>query len=147
MWGTKAPFSHVAIKMMDGDTDQTVYYQASGLMVNCVGEDEFLAAETIVCKKDVIVSDKVFKAGKSFAINQLGKPYNMMAILGFAWQILLSRVGIKINNPFKADGNQYVCSQFAAAFIDASENINLDVTDMTPKTLFDSLKDLPAIWN
>ena len=147
MWGLKAPFSHVAVKMVDGDTGQVVYYQASGLAVNCVPEAQFLSEETIVKQKDVQVSDAAFKAGKTFAINQLGKPYSMPEIFGFALQILLGMVGIKIQNPAKNDGSQWVCSEFGAAFIEACDNIELDVSDMTPLALSEAISTLPDQWS
>lgn len=146
IWGTKAPFSHVAVRMTDGDTGQVVYYQASGLAVNCVPEAQFLSDETIVYQKDITVSDAVYKAGKTFAINQLGKPYDIMAILGFALQILLGMIHIKISNPFKSDGSEYVCSQFAAAYIDACDNVELDIRNMDPPALFAVLPTLPDNW-
>jgi len=147
MFGLKAPFSHCSVKMIDGDTGQTVYYQASGLAINCVSEAEFLSKETIVYQKDVTVSDAVFKAGKTFAINQLGKPYYIMAILGFALQILLGMIHIKIKNPCKINGSEYVCSQYAAAYIDASDNIDLDVREMQPMALFEAMPTLPDNWS
>lgn len=146
MWGLKTPFSHVAIKMMDGDTNQAVYYQASGLNVNCVSEPEFLSLETIVDYKDIQVSDKVYIAGKTWAITQLGKPYSILAIMGFALQILLGMVKIQIKNPFKATNDAYVCSQFAAVYIEACDNVDLDVTEMTPKLLYNALSTLPNTW-
>src|SRR5271165_1117797 len=126
MWGLNTDFSHVAVRMVDGDTGQIVYYQASGLTINCVSEAQFLSEETIVDRKDVQVSDAVFIAGKTFAINQLGKPYSILAILGFAWQIIIGKFGINISNPEKNNGSQYVCSQFAAAYIEACDNVKLD---------------------
>jgi len=108
MLGLKTPFSHCSVRMVDGDTGQVVYYQASGLSVNCVSEAEFLGVETIISENAYIVSDSVYVAGKTFAINQLGKPYDIGAIFGFALQILLGTIHIKIKNPFKANGSEYV---------------------------------------
>lgn len=146
MLGLNTPYSHVAVKMVDGDTGQTVYYQASGLQVNCIGDTEFMAIEQIIYQKDVQVSDAIFVKGKTFAINQLSKPYNVMAIFGFGLQIALRVIGIKINNPFKADGSQWVCSQLGGAYIDECEGLNLDITNMTPKALYDVMPSVPSVW-
>lgn len=143
IFGLKTPFSHVAIKMIDGDTGQMVYWQASGLAVNCVGEAEFLSKETIIYQKDLTISDSAFVTGKTFTINQLGKPYSILAILGFALQILFGMLYIKISNPFSFNGSQYVCSQLAAAYLDACEDINLDVTNMTPLAFYQAIQSLP----
>ena len=147
MFGLKTPFSHVAVKMVDGDTNQVVYYQASGLEVNCVSEAEFLNAETIVFQKEVQASDAVFISGKTFAINQLGKPYSILAILGFAIQIVLGAIHIKVQNPFRSDGSQYVCSQFAGAYIEACKNIKMDITDMTPLALYNAMPNISTDWS
>jgi hypothetical protein len=133
--------------MTDGDTGQAVYYQASGLSVNCVPEAQFLSLETIISQKDVTVSDKVFAAGKTFAINQLGKPYDIAAIFGFALQIGLGLIRIQIKNPFKETGSSWVCSQLVAGYIEACDNIALDVTDMTPKALYILMPNLPETWS
>lgn len=146
-WALKTPFSHCAVKMVDGDTGQVVYYQASGLAVNCVCEAEFLSVETVVYQKDVQVSDAAYVAGKTFAITQLGKPYSISAILGFAWQLIQAARGIKISNPEANNGSQWVCSQLAAGYIEACDNITLDVSDMTPKALYDAMPSLPSIWD
>ena len=140
------PFSHVAVKMVDGDTNQVVFYQASGLTVNVVSEESFMNEEVIIYQKDIFVSDKVYIAGKTFAIAQLGKPYGIPAIFGFVAQIALSKIGIKIENPAKSNGSQFVCSQFAAAYIEAADGITLDVTDMTPKALYEVIQTLPYLW-
>ncbi len=92
-------------------------------------------------------SDAVFISGKTFAINQLGKPYSILAILGFAAQIILGAIHIKISNPFKSNGSQYVCSQFAGAYIDACENIDLDITDMTPLALYNAMSGISIDWS
>jgi hypothetical protein len=139
MLGLGTPFSHVAIKLIDGDTGQTVIYQASGLAVNCVSESEFLSQEVIIDQKDFQINDNKFIAGKAWAIAQLGKPYGVMAILGFALQIILGIVGIKINNPFKENGSSWVCSQLASGFLEVCEDIDLDLTNMTPKALYSAL--------
>jgi len=147
MLGLNTPFSHCSVKMVDGDTGLIVYYQASGLVVNCVSEAEFLSKETIIYQKDVVASDNVYRAGKTFAINQLGKPYDIMAIFGFALQILLGLVHINIKNPFKINGSEYVCSQFAAAYIDECDSISLDVREMTPKALYEVMPTLSENWS
>jgi hypothetical protein len=146
MWGLKTPYSHVAIKMVDGDTNQVVYYQASGLSVNCVSQAQFLSKETIIYQKDISVSDKVYIAGKTFTIIQLGKPYAIMAILGFAWQVLCEAINVRMSNPIKATDASWVCSQLGAGYIDACENIQLDMTNMTPKALYELMPTLPDIW-
>ena len=146
MFGLKTPFSHVAIQMTDGDTGQVVYYQASGLSVNVVSEAQFLSSEKIINIVDFAVSDKVFSTGKAFAISQLGKPYSALAILGFALQILLGMAHIHITNPFRADGSSWVCSQLGAGYIDAADNLNLDVSEMTPLALYAAVQKLPNTW-
>ena len=146
MWGLKTPFSHVAIKVADEGTGQAMIAQASGLSVNYVSEEEFLSVETVIYQKDIQVSDAVYLAGKKWINSQLGKPYNIAAIFGFALQILLGMIGIKISNPFKEDGSSYVCSQLAAAYISECEKISLDVTNMTPLALYQVMPSLPEVW-
>jgi hypothetical protein len=147
MFGLKTPFSHVAIKMTDNDTGQLIIYQASGLNINCVVESEFLLKEVIVYEKIVQISDNAFIAGKTFIISQLGKPYYLLAILGFAIQISLGVFGIKISNPARIDGSEYVCSQLGAAYVEACDNIELDIRNMSPLALYNAVQSLPDVWS
>lgn len=147
MWGTSAPFSHVAVQMTDSDTGQTVIYQASGLAVNCVCQEELLNVEDIVYQKDFQINDQAFIAGKSFLIAQLGKQYNISAIFGFAYQILMLKLFNKsVPNPARADGSEWVCSWLIAQFINVADKDTLNVNEMTPIKLYEAVPNLPNNW-
>ena len=146
MWGLGTPFSHVAVRVVD-EFDEVLYYQASGLTVNCTAELQFLQTEDIVASFDFELAPHVYTAGMRFAKEQLGKPYSMLTILGFAYEIALSKIGINTNNPVQNTGNAYVCSQFAAAFIKAADNLEVgDISQDTPKALYERMPTLPKVW-
>jgi len=146
MAATKASFSHAAVKITDEETGKVEYWQASNLSVNIVSEEMFLSEETIVFQKNVTLSNEDFIKGKSFLEQSLGKPYSMPMIFGFALTLLASMVGIKINNPAKADGSQWVCSTLVAAFVNFADNQNLVLNDMTPAALYAAVQTLPDTW-
>ncbi len=148
MKALNTPFSHVAVLMKDDTTDREIIYQASSLSVNAITKENFLQEETIIAQYDFSVSDAIFKNGMCFAEDQLGKPYDIKAILGFAIQIILGLIGIKIHNFLAKPGQEYVCSMFGAALAEKATNVDLgDLSDMTPKTLFDNINKLPKVWN
>lgn len=141
----KTPYSHVAIKMIDDETGQTVIYQASHTMVNEMSEEVFLAQEEIIDQFNFSVSPAVKKAVKTFAIANLGKPYGVLSIVGLAYVQALKLVNVNIHNPFKEVGQTYVCSQFVAAILKNCTNVMLDmpIDDITPKDLYPMVQKLP----
>lgn len=141
----RTTFSHVAIRMVDLETNQDIVIQASHTLVNEMSWTEFLAQEKVIYQFDFLADDETKKLIKTFAINNLGKPYGVMSILGLSLVQLLSFIGIKITNPFKDSGKTYVCSELISAILQSVDGVILpqDVEDMTPKSLFPLVQSLP----
>jgi hypothetical protein len=142
-------YSHVAIRMKDSETGQIVYYQASHTMVNEMSEYEFLSQETIIDRFDFQVDYQIKVAAKTFAINNLGVPYGVLSILGLALVQAAKWIGISIHNPFKQNGQTYVCSQFVATMLETVDGVNLpeNIDDITPADLYPIVQNLPKVWN
>src|ERR1017187_1265933 len=111
-WAEHTDYSHVAIRMIDSETQLPIYYQSSHTMVNCMGEEEFLAEEKILNSFEFQIDDSLQVALHAFAIKQLGKPYGVVSTVGLGWVQLNKLFGRKTTNPFKQVGATYVCSQF-----------------------------------
>lgn len=146
MWAERVPYSHVAIKMIDSETKQTIIFQASGTIVNEVEESEFLSQEILIQEFKFDVSPDLKFSAKMYAISNLGKPYGTLSALGLAVVQVASWLGLKIKNPFSDGSRSFVCSEFIASLLKNVDNIDLPDTtdDMTPAKLFDVVKNLPS---
>lgn len=142
----KTPYSHVYLKYTDGDLNRTVYFQASHTLVNYMSEDTFLAQEKVIKEFAFEVSDESFLAMQQFALDNAGKPYGSLQILGLAWVQLGLLFGLQFHNPFNDAGNTWVCNQLQAALLQKCENIQLPMplNDMSPKDMYDMVSKLPT---
>lgn len=148
MFTEKTPYSHVAIKMTDNSTNEVIYYQASHTMVNEMSEAEFLSQEKIVYSFDFNVDSSIKLAAQKFAIENLGVPYGTLSILGLAYVQSAKWLGFNVSNPFKDNGETYVCDQFIATMLIKVDGLILpkDINDLTPKDLYPIIQAMPKQW-
>jgi hypothetical protein len=141
----KTPYSHVYLKYSDSGLQRIVYFQASHTYVNIVGENVFLAEETIVQEFNFNVSDISFLAVQQFVVDNAGKPYGVLEICGLALVQLASLINWRIKNPFQDAGKTWICDQLVAALLSACENVQLPmpINDLTPKDVFALVSQLP----
>jgi hypothetical protein len=146
LWALKTPYSHVYLKYHDDYTSRVVYYQASHTLVNYMGQATFLSQETVIQEFVFNVSDANFLAIQQFAIDNAGKPYGVLEIIGLAMVIACAKVGIKVNNPFKDAGSTWICDQLVAGILNSCDGVNLPVglNNMTPLDAFNLVKTLPT---
>jgi hypothetical protein len=147
MWAEGTPYSHVSIRMTDDETGQIVYYQASHTFVNVMEEVEWLTQETIVDRFDFQVNQAVKDSLKAFAIANLGKPYGLLSILGLSYVQIMSWFRVKVNNPFRDEGQTFVCSQFAAALLEQCSDVSIpeNINNITPKDMHILISSLPKV--
>jgi hypothetical protein len=114
----KSKFSHAYIRIFDDYSQRWIIYQASGIVVNCIGVKQFNSIENICVEFEIPISiDKKIKTVQ-FAIDLLGTPYGIKTILGIGIVKLAHIFGKRIENPF-ADGNKsMVCSKLTACILD-----------------------------
>ena len=145
MFAERTDFSHVYVRIKDAQAKRLVHYQASHTFVNYMGEKVFKSQETTTREFDFIVSDRSFVKIQQFAIDAMGKPYGVLSILGLAYVQILKYFGIKKSNPFRDNGETYVCSQLVASILKTCENVKMpeNINDITPKDLFDIVSKLP----
>jgi hypothetical protein len=137
-----SPISHVYIRFdLDGIP---VVFQASGLKINLVS-DALFNSEEIVCKEFTLpISSENKEALKTFSINQLGKPYNIMGIFGMGLVRIGQLLGIKIKSPFKYNGSSDFCSELVSYILKTYENINIgdNPADESPQSVLNLLSKL-----
>ena len=134
--------------MLDDESGEMIYYQASHTQVNAMTEATWLTQEAIVFAFTFNVADPIAKNIKSFALKALGIPYGVLGIFGLAIVMAAKFIHIKMHNPFKEIGKTYWCSAFVAAILEnvkelqTKENLN----DLTPVDLLPMIKSLPTTW-
>ena len=141
----RTPYSHAYLKYQDVNLNRTVVYQASHTLVNYMSEATFLAQETVVQEFTFNVSDAAFLAMQQFAVDNAGKPYGVLEIIGLGLVELALAVGIKMHNPLKEAGSTWICDQLVAALLSNCANVKLPMPldDMTPKDVYTLVSSLP----
>lgn len=136
------PFSHVYIKFKTDSFDRVLIYQASGLLVNFIGESRFAVEENVITEFSLEVSEDTFIKTVQFAIDNAGVPYGISQIFGILYVKALALFGVKAKNPFRNGNSNYVCSELVAQIL--KEIIGLDVQYdldlITPKEVYELLK-------
>lgn len=143
------PFSHVYLKFKVDSFDRVLIYQASGLAVNFMAEQRFLAKEIIVAEFQFEVLEATFNETMQFAIDQVGVPYGILQIFGILYTKALGLIGIRVKNPFPNGRSNYVCSELVAQILKEIMGLDVeyDLDLITPKEIFEFLQknNIPEI--
>jgi len=141
--GTK--YSHVYLKYKADWADRDVYFQASHTSVNFMNSVHFLGEEIVIQEFEFQVSDEKFSRMQNFCLDNSAKPYGILCIFGFAYKIVLNRLGFKVHNPIRNAAQTPVCSQLIAELlVDLDVPLSMDIEDITPLDLFPIIKALPT---
>ncbi len=132
---TWSPFSHAYIRYENSYADRNEIFQASGLVLNFIGETLFDTKEDIYAEFSIPISEATKLKTIQFAIDNVGKPYAMGQIVGFPIVWFMGLFGKKINNPFYSGGN-YFCSELVCDVLNEINGTTLDSSVMTPKDAY-----------
>ena len=118
-----SPISHAYIRFeLNGIP---VVFQASGLKINLVSEALFDSVEFVYKEFTLPIEEDKKKLLIEFAINQLGKPYNIWGILGMSIVRMGQLIGIKISSPFPYNGSSDFCSELVAYILETYDGIDI----------------------
>lgn len=109
---TKSKVSHVYSRVNTGSME--LIYQASGLTVNYTAIPVFLEKNVVIEEYEIEVSDEQFDAAKKIRQSQVGKPYSVIQLIGFAWVLGCRKFGKTVKNPFGNGPHAYVCCEIIA---------------------------------
>jgi hypothetical protein len=130
-----SPFSHAYVKF-DIPKIGNVIFQASGMKVNLIGEDLFNSKEFIYEEFALPITKKRKIELVKFAVGQLGKPYNVVGILGMVYVRAGQLFGIHLNSPFPYTGSSDFCSEVVAHILETYEDLDLgNVADDSPQAV------------
>ncbi len=141
----KVPYSHVYVKFWSNSLNRWIIYQSSHSAVNFMGETLFNSEEIIFQEFNFEVSRSLRDQMMNFCMDNAGKPYGTLSVIGLAWVQIVSYFGKTIHNPFKDAGQTFVCSQLVAALL-MNSGIKIDnLDDMTPNDLYEIVTNLPEV--
>lgn len=105
MWQGGTPYSHVYLRVHSSYTNETLVYQASHGLVNCMHYDNFLAKNVVVDEFVVDIDQEGLRYCLKRAQQLLGRPYGYLGLL----KLGLRKIGIK----WPGDGLKTLhCSEF-----------------------------------
>lgn len=137
LWeNTKYSHAYVIFPLEKYDTN--LIYQASGSMVNFMGEKAFMEKHKPVYMYEVIIDENAYYRAMDYSIKHAGYKYAFKQIIGIMFMRFAKWFGKKISNPF--DGKGYICTELVAEIVN-----NLEVSDVSISTEDVGLKELHAI--
>lgn len=134
-------FSHAYIRIPSPYLERDFYFQASGLMVNFMGTEQFKLRETVVREFEFEISEESKKKLWQFAIDNAGKPYAIKQLFGDLWVVLGKLLGKRWKNPFPNGQNMFVCIEIDYAVMQNILGIDLKI-DPDSIDLYDVYKYL-----
>lgn len=137
---TWCKFSHTYIRYEDIYAKRNIVFQAKGLLVNFIGKPLFDSAEDIYAEFEIPLTKKTKLKTIKFAIDNVGKPYAVMQIVGFMWVMLANLFGKRVNNPFY-NGSSYFCSELVTDILEEIKSVDdtMDASTATPKDVYNFL--------
>lgn len=136
MKGYDIPYDHVYIKWSSDNLKRDIIYQASGTKVNFMSPKIFNDENIIIKEFSFVINNRVEVL--QFCIDNAGIPYGFKQVFGLAWVRINELLGKKIENPFRDQGNTYVCCELAATILKNFTNMKIseDLDTINPKELF-----------
>jgi hypothetical protein len=145
MTGYDTPFDHVYIRWHSDKLNRDIIYQASGTMVNFMGQ-QFFDNNIIIDEFPVPITSAKKLSMIQFAMDNSGKPYGIKECFGLAWVRICQMFGKTVSNPFTADGSTYVCSELVGYILDTYDgmDINTNIANITPLMVYNYLLQIKA---
>jgi hypothetical protein len=138
-WAQGTPFSHTYIRFYSSKFDRWLVYQASKTAVNFMEYVHFLENNEVVQEFNIPISDEQKTELITFAIDTVGRPYSMKALIGLG----LKELGININCLINSGDASYICSELVVRSLqDIEIATNFSNPDsVTPRELFEYLNN------
>lgn len=111
-------FSHAYIRIRSESLDRDLIYQATGAGVNFVGTALFDQAAQVVEEYQIEISEETRKKLLQWCVDNSGKPYGRLQILGIGLVMLAKLVKLRIKNPFPNGSGAYVCCELVYAALE-----------------------------
>ena len=134
---TKSKASHAYFRF--GIDNEEVVCHANGTGVNFDYYKTFIKKNSVVKEYELLLTQENEKKVIAYVISQLDKPYDKLAVVGFAWVLINKAFGRKIKNPIR-NKSAYFCSELtleALKIVNFKGLDSLDRETTTPEDLME----------
>lgn len=137
-------FDHAYIRYHSNSLDRDIIYQSIWKGVEFVGNSVFRSLATPVEEYELDITDFQYKSLMQFCIDNSGKSYDLLGVLGLGLSKILKKIHININNPVSNGTNLEFCSEIIARCLNQvdSKDFSLDAENVSPKDLNIIVKSL-----
>lgn len=135
--GTK--FSHAYIKVRSKSLNRDLIYQATGSGVHFIGLSLFEQSAQVIEEYQIDISPEKQTKLLQWCVDNAGKPYGKLQIIGIGLIRLLKPFGIKIKNPFSNGNAAYVCCELVVA---ALEDVGFSGPDELDQVDLNATRDM-----
>lgn len=112
-------FSHAYVKVRSESLDRDIIYQATGAGVHFIGTTMFSQTAEVIEEYEVEIGEEDRVRFLQWAIDNAGKPYGRLQLVGLGLMRLAKLFGFNIKNPFANGSTAYVCCELAAAALES----------------------------
>jgi hypothetical protein len=137
--------SHVFIKIYSKSLDRNLIYHADLRGVFFIGEESFIKNNKILKEYDISSSiDEQFRIKMlQFTIDESGKRYNTLQLLGILYIRIMKVFGFKVLNPFRNNAKSYICTELVIRMlVELGHSYPDDLESVGIKCLEDYLESL-----
>lgn len=137
---TKSKFSHAYIQYYNPYANRQEIFQASGLLCNFVGLTIFNGKENVEAQFQIPITTATKLATVQFAIDNVGLPYGMGQVFGYAYVLFMRLFGKKVKNPWATDSS-FFCSELVATILQEiiQPGDSIDPSTMSPQDIYNFL--------
>jgi hypothetical protein len=114
MWAQGTKYSHVYIRFAWPAAKTDLIYQASKTKVNLESLSSFTQHAVIVAEAELSISSEKWSQVAQYVVQNLNKPYSFIQLLGMAYVVAASKLGIQVDQPFQNQHDAFICSELAA---------------------------------
>lgn len=137
----RVPFSHVYLRW-DTQFGVPICYQASGAAINFMGDYAFKRHLEIVEEYEFDVPDKQWAVGMKFCLENVGKDYALMGVLGVPLMDLFKLS----KNPFSDGEESQYCAELVTRFLAHLDiDLKLDADRVKLKQVHEFIRQLAEI--
>jgi hypothetical protein len=139
-----APFDHAYMRCPLDKINRDLIFQSIAVGVQIVSPQQFAKLSTPVEEYSLDCTIDQFVDLMRFCIDTSGQSYGFLSVIGMGISELLSKIGIKISNPFeKIDKNLFCSALIAKALLQIDpKDFNIDPDNVSPRMLRDLLVKL-----
>lgn len=138
----KTDYSHVYIKMWSEKYSRYIVYQASHTLVNFMSTAIFEQEAIVIKEFQLQITDDSKTKIMQFAIDNAGKPYGFLNLLGLGIKRGCELLGLTGRNFLSDQKHSYVCSELIAQILKEFHSLGQEIKDsetITPKDIYEIL--------